>query len=139
MSIIDSWSKLKEAVRYLRDIDLDNKMTVLLEQLKLMGAVEVGKKVYSPETLIRSLNYASVPRSAYDSIREDYKLPSFKTLSRLTSKTSNFTKKISKLSHWSSFWKSCYNNSKMLAKSVLGVMVNCECRQSVWLHISLFP
>ena len=56
-----------------------------------MKPQQVGKKVYDPDTLRRAFTYYSTSRTLYRKLREDYKLPSEKTLSNLTSKVNKLT------------------------------------------------
>ena len=54
-----------------------------------MGPKTVGNKLYTPEILIRSFVYFSTSRALYNSLRNDYQLPSISTLTRIYSKISN--------------------------------------------------
>ena len=87
--VIDSLAKLSKAVTYLDNLEMDHKTSVAMEQLNTMGFSPVGEKLYEPSTIVRSFTYAAKSRACYARLLEDYPLPSLKTLSRLTSKTSN--------------------------------------------------
>ena len=52
-----------------------------------MNTTIVTKPTYSPESIVRSFEYFSLSRSAYNRLCHDFKLPSTKTLTRLTSAT----------------------------------------------------
>ena len=54
-----------------------------------MNALEVGKKIYNIETVIRLHSYFSTSRSLYNQLRKDFKLPSVKTLTKITSRAKN--------------------------------------------------
>ena len=64
---------------------------VLQQQIACMRPPQVGKKTYTPDILIRAFDYYSASRSLYQRLRDDYKLPSVKTLSTITSKVRKLT------------------------------------------------
>ena len=84
------WSILSEAVRFLDCMSPTRKKIVMKEQVECMKDRRVGENLYSPETIIPAFEYLSISRSLYDHLREDYQLPSMRTLMKLTSKASKF-------------------------------------------------
>ena len=89
VTTIDSWSKLEVAVRYLNAMSIDNQKEIVKEQFQVMSPQKVGQKVYEERTIIRAFEYFAIDRSLHSRLRVDYKLPSVKTRSKLTSKVSN--------------------------------------------------
>ena len=81
------WSQFQEAIRFLRCKETSHQQSIILEQIKAMNTTTVTKPTYSPESIVRSFEYFSLSRSAYNRLRHDFKLPSTKTLTRLTSAT----------------------------------------------------
>ena len=77
---LDAWSKVEEAIRFLRCKETSRHQNILKEQIDSMKAQPKGSKVYSPDVLIRAFNYYSTSRALYEKLREDFKLPSVKTL-----------------------------------------------------------
>ena len=51
-----------------------------------MGLTYVGEKKYSVETIIRAFEYFALSRSPYNRLREDFELPSVRTITRITSR-----------------------------------------------------
>ena len=88
---IDRWSAIDEVLRYLHSRESDEKLTVLKEQIAAMSGAPVGKKLYSPEIMVRASEYYSTSRALYTRLKEDLKLPSIPTLSRLTSRVSKIS------------------------------------------------
>ena len=150
MSKLGTWSCLEEALRYLSLRDIDDKTEMLQEQFKAMRATPIGKKLYSPEIIIRAFEYFCTSRALYTKLRQDYAFPSIRTLTRITSKVGkldeccflknvfeNLTEckklcalmfdevyvKKALLFHGGSVFGKALNHPSMLAKSVLGVMV----------------
>ena len=149
---IDRWSAIDEVLRYLHSRESDEKLTDLKEQIAAMSRAPVGKKLYSPEIMVRAFEYYSTSRALYTRLKEDLKLPSIPTLSRLTSRVSEisdsnfinrvfeslstvqkdciilfdevYVKKMMTYHGGSVFGKAC-NNPSMLANSVLGLMIDC--------------
>ena len=60
---VNCWSKLDEAIRCLRVKDLSRHETVLQEQIQSMRPQQVGKKLYSPEVVVRAFTYFASSRS----------------------------------------------------------------------------
>ena len=117
-----------------------------------MRATPIGQKVYSAEIIIRALEYFCTSRTLYSKLRQDYALPSIRTLTRITSKVGkldegHFLKKVFQnmnerqklcivifdeiyvkmalLFHGGSVFGKAIDNPSKLAKSVLGIMVVC--------------
>ncbi|XP_066911172.1 uncharacterized protein [Clytia hemisphaerica] len=117
-----------------------------------MKPPQVGKKLYSPQVLMRAFGYFSQSRSLYSRLRSDFKLPSIKTLTNISSKVNNtsdrtFINEIIKamkpdqrkcivmadevyvkqclLYHGGTVFGQAENNPSSLATSVLGIMVKC--------------
>ena len=58
-----------------------------MEQISAINSlVHVGDRKYECTTIIRAFEYFATSRTLYNRLREDYELPSVKTLTRLTSK-----------------------------------------------------
>ena len=146
------WSTIEEALRYLRNKEPNQHEKVLKETIEIMAPIKVGKKTYSPDTLIRAFAYYSVSRSLYKKLRRDYKLPSIKTLQNLTAKVNKisdqtlvndvFAKlderqkqtvviidevylKKALLYHGGQVFGKAVNKPGELATSMLGIMVKC--------------
>ena len=84
---VHAWSVFEKIIRYLKNMEIDNKKCVLQEHLSAM-APTVGKKTYSQELVLRVFQYFPTSRGLYNQLRIDYQLPSIKTLTRATSKVS---------------------------------------------------
>ena len=84
---VHAWSVFEEIIRYLKNVEIDNKKCVLQEHLSTM-APTVGKTMYSQELIVRAFQYFATSRSLYNRLRIDYQLLSIKTLTRITSKVS---------------------------------------------------
>ena len=54
-----------------------------------MKPQQVGKKLYSPEVIVRAFGYFASSRCTYEKFRVDYKLPSIRTMTNITSKVNN--------------------------------------------------
>ena len=117
-----------------------------------MNASEVGKKIYNIETIIRSYSDFSISRSLYNQLRKDFKLPSVKTLTKITSRAKNVSDiyfistilsnieenhrncillvdevyiKSFVLYHGGSLFGKAENNPELLSNTVLGIMIKC--------------
>ena len=90
---LNTWSRIDEALRFLDQKEFNNHEKVLQEHFDAMKPVRVGHKVYSPDTLVRAFEYFSTSRCLYGKLREDYKLPSVKVMTNLTSKVNKLSDK----------------------------------------------
>ena len=149
---LDTWSKIDEALRFLHQKETSHHENVILEQMNNMRPPKVGEKFYSPETMMRAFDYYAHSRSMYRKLRKDLKLPSERTLQKLTSKVSKIGDKnfinsvfsnlkprqrkciilidemyIKKLMlyHGGSLYGKALNNPDQMANSVLTIMVKC--------------
>ena len=86
---LNRWSQLKEALRYLNSLELDQKKSVLLEQCVSLGTTKVGTLKYSSEIIVRAFEYLATSRTLYNRLRKDFGLPGLATLNRLSSKVNN--------------------------------------------------
>ena len=77
---------IDESLRYLNFLEVTRKKDVLHQQLSSMGLTYVGEKKYSDETIIRAFEYFALSRSAYNRLRENFELPSVRTITRITSR-----------------------------------------------------
>ena len=84
-----TWSCLDEILRYVKARERELKVDVLMNQLSVSGKKAVGKSIYSPEMIARAFEYFCISRSLYDRLRKDFQLPSIRTLTHITSKTSS--------------------------------------------------
>ena len=83
------WSTLDAIISQLRSKSDEHKHSILLEHLSVMGKKTVGKPVYTPEMICRAFEYFCTSRALYNRLRNDYHLPSVRTLTRITSKVSH--------------------------------------------------
>ena len=83
------WSQIEEALRYLNSLELDNKKSVLHEQCVSLNYTKVGCVKYSSETIVRAFEYFATSRTLYNKLRQDFGLPSLKTLNRVSSQVNN--------------------------------------------------
>ena len=83
------WSEIDEAVRFLNTIDSDSKKVIIAQQMAAMAKKNIGEKKYDTSTIVRAFEYFALSRSAYSRLRQDFALPSIRTLTRLTSKVRN--------------------------------------------------
>ena len=117
-----------------------------------MSCVPVGQTVYHPEIMVRAFEYFATSRALYNRLKDDYKLPSIRTLTRVTSKVSkisdaNFIKRVfdalaeekrhcillfdevyvKKMMsyHGGTVFGKALNNPGLLANAVLGLMLDC--------------
>ena len=74
---VHAWSVFEEIIRYLKNVEIDNKKCVLQEHLSTM-APTVGKTMYSQELIVRAFQYFATSRSLYNRLRIDYQLSSIK-------------------------------------------------------------
>lgn len=150
---LNRWSRIDVALHHLNQKEPTQHERVLQEHIDSMKPIRVGKKMYSPEILIRAFDYFATSRCLYGKLRQDYKLPSEKTMSNLTSKVNKLTDKsfieevFSNLKddrqkqcvilvdevyvklalsyHAGTLFGKAKNNIDELANSVLGIMVKC--------------
>ena len=86
--LIDGLSILKNAVYFLASTETTSKVEVLKQQVAAMSCVPVGQRVYDPDIMVRAFEYFATSRALYHRLKDDYKLPSIRTLTRITSKVS---------------------------------------------------
>ena len=149
---ITGWSIFEEIIRYLNQMTLNNRQTVIQQQIDSMTPQTVGKSIYSQEMIVRAFQYFAMSRTLYNRLRIDYQLPSVKTLTRITSKVSKSNEKqflqgifsslpenqrlcvllhdeiyVKKmlLYHGGSLFGKAVNDPSVLASTVLGFMVCC--------------
>ena len=149
---LNTWSRIEEAVRFLQNKEESRQEKVLHEQMKCMEPGKVGEKVYTPEVMMRAFEYFATSRSLYGKLRKDFKLPSEKILSSLTSKVDKlsdgeFLKNVMKnlkpkqrkvtimideiyvktllLYHAGTLFGKAVNDPSKLAKAVLSFMIKC--------------
>jgi hypothetical protein len=89
LKLIKTKSALFEAVRFLKNKESSHQSNILFEHLNVMRKVNVGEVLYTPDIICRAYEYFAMRRSLYDRLCVDYKLPSIRTLTRLTSKISS--------------------------------------------------
>ena len=152
VSCITRWSILEQAIHDLASRESTSKLEVLKQQVDMMSSKPVGDTLYNPDVMVRAFEYFTTSRSLYNRLREDYQLPSVRTLTRVTSKVSKlqdgqfikrvfdslseekkhclllfdevYVKKMMTLHGGSVFGKAA-NNPTLLANAVLGLMINC--------------
>ena len=61
--MIDSWSKLEEAIRFLQHQPLNHQKLVIKEHLESMVTHKSGEKIYNTETIVRAFKYYASSRS----------------------------------------------------------------------------
>ena len=83
---MNKFSHIQEALRFLSCCEITPKKEVAYQQILSMNKTCIGEKKYPIETTVRAFEYFSLARSAYNRIREDFELPSLRTLGRITSK-----------------------------------------------------
>ena len=81
---LDSWSKLEEIIRFLTFKENSLQENVLQQHIQCMNPQNIGEKIYSTDIIIRAFNYFASSRYLYSKPREDYQLPSIKTLQNMT-------------------------------------------------------
>ena len=152
VSCIDRWSILEQALHFLASRETTSKLEVLKQQVDSMSCKSVGESLYNPDIMTRAFEYFTTSRSLYHRLREDYQLPSVRTLTRVTSKVSKlqdgqfikrvfdslteekkhclllfdevYVKKMMTLHGGTVFGKAA-NNPTLLANAVLGLMIDC--------------
>ena len=102
---LNTWSRIDVALHSLSRRDFSHHEKILQQQIDAMKPIRVGKKVYSPETLVRAFEYYSTSRCLYGKLRHDFKLPSEKTMENLTSKVNNLSDK--------NFPRKCFRTLRM--------------------------
>ena len=152
INLMDNFSKLEEAIRFLTTLPIDEKKNVMKEHLDSMGQHKIGEKVYSNDTIIRAFQYYATSRACYERLRKDYMLPSQRTLRNITSKVGKINEEkfvsniLSKLNdnqrlcnilvdevyvkpslqyHGGHLFGRAKNNPDMLASTVLAIMIKC--------------
>lgn len=152
LNVLDTWSKLEEAIRFLNVMEIDHKKIVLNQQITSMAPKPVGTKLYEPDMLIRAFEYFATSRSLYHRLRKDFQLPSVATLTRITSKISNVDESLflnsvfnalpenqrlciilqdevyvkqMLLYHGGSLFGKSLDDPSKLAKTMLGIMIVC--------------
>ena len=150
---LNTWSRIDEALRSLSRRDFSHHEKILQQQIDAMKPIRVGKKVYTPETLVRAFEYYSTSRCLYGKLRHDFKLPSEKTMENLTSKVNNLSDKnflmevfsnlkderqmqcvvmvdeiylkLALLYHAGKLFGKAENNKNVLANAACGIMIKC--------------
>ena len=85
---LDTWSRLEEAIRFLKFKESSRHQDVLYQQADVMQPRIIGKALYPQAVIVRAFEYFCTARSLYNRLREDFKLPSIPTLTRITSRVS---------------------------------------------------
>ena len=152
MSKLDRWSRLEEAVRFLKFRENSRHQDVLHEQVDVMKPRIVGTALYPQSVIVRAFEYFCTARSLYNRLREDFKLPSIQTLTRITSRVSKLTEgtflarvfrnvtdmqklciilhdeiyvKKMLLYHGGTIFGKAVNDKSKKATTVLGIMISC--------------
>ena len=81
-----TWSALSEMIRYLSEVEMTHKKTILFEQLFVTDKKGGNEKLYSPKMTTRAFEYFATSRSLYSRLQQNFQLPSSCTLTRSTSK-----------------------------------------------------
>ena len=68
---VHAWSVFEEIIRYLKNMEIDNKKCVLQEHLSEM-APTVKKRIYNQELLVRAFHYFATSRNLCNRLRIDY-------------------------------------------------------------------
>ena len=89
VTTIDSWSKLEVAVRYLNAMSIVTRRKLSKSSFKLCLIRKLDKRFTKRGQLSVAFEYFAIDRSLHSRLRVDYRLPSVKTRSKLTSKVSN--------------------------------------------------
>ena len=84
-----TWSTFLEIIRFLSNKQKSHKTQILLEQSSITNRRAGQQKLYSLETTTRAFEYYATSRALYSRLREDFQLPSIRTLQRITSKVAN--------------------------------------------------
>ena len=152
ISRLDKWSRVEEAVRFLKNSEMTQHQKVIKQQIETMNVKKVGEKTYSPEVIVRAYEYYATSRTTYNRLRNDLKLPSVRVLQNITSKVNNLSDKkfideiFSNVSdkqkecvvmvdevyvkkyqsyHGGKLFGRAMNSRKKLANAVLGIMIKC--------------
>ena len=139
-------------IRHLHTKESSSQIDVLKQQVQSMSCVPVGQKVYHPEIMVRAFEYFATSRALYNRLKDDYKLPEPRTLTRITSRVSKITDKnyvkqvfnaldeekrhcillfdevyVKKMMsyHGGSVFGKAANNPNLLANAVLGLLLDC--------------
>ena len=88
INALNSWSKLKEIVRYLHFLPSDHKTDIIQQQISAQAPKRIGEFLYDTDIITRAFEYFATSRALYTKLRRDYQLPSISTLTRITSKVS---------------------------------------------------
>lgn len=88
ITTLNSWTALEEAVMFLHRHEESAKVQVLHQQIALMAPVKVGTRLYNAETVVKAFDFFVTSRALYSKLRNEYKLPSIRTLTRITSSIS---------------------------------------------------
>ena len=85
--MLNRWSNIHEAMRFLNCLEMTPKKKVIHQQHNsIKNILYVGEKKYEIETIVRAFEYFALSRTTYNRIREDFELPSIATLTWLTFK-----------------------------------------------------
>ena len=149
---LDTWSRFEEAIRFLKFRENSRHQEVLHQQADVMQPRIVGKVLYPQAVIVRAFEYFCTARSLYHRLREDFKLPSIQTLTRITSRVSKLTEgtflyrvfrnltgmqklciilhdeiyvKKMLLYHGGTVFGRSVNDATKKATTVLGIMVSC--------------
>ena len=149
---LNKWSSIQEAICFLENKESTHQQLVILDQLASMKTPSVGEKFFSVDAILRGFQYFSSSRSLYNRLRSDFRLPSIRVLTAITSKTSKIddssylTSIFNKLSDDQKFcivlvdeiyikpclryqggeiYGNAVNDHSQLARTVLAIMVKC--------------
>lgn len=152
ISFLKSWSAIVAAVNYLHSHEPVHKVQVIHQQLQSMSTKRKHTKLYSPKVIVRAFCYFATSRASYRQLRMDFQFPSESTLGRITStfskqdnndltknifNTLNEKQKVCVLLHDEIYIKKmlqfhggqifgkAINDSKLMAETMLGIMINC--------------
>ena len=82
---LKSWSAIEEVVRYLHSHEQEHKVEIIHQQMGVSATSRGKHNMYPAEMIVRAFSYYVVSRSLYERLRKDFKLPSVRTLQRITS------------------------------------------------------
>ena len=80
---LQSRSTIEKLVRHLSTYEVSHQVNVIREQMSSMSSCSVGKKMYSPNAIVRAFEYFSMSRSLYKKLRNDFQLPSIYIFQRI--------------------------------------------------------
>ena len=63
ITVIDSWSRLDECLRFLTVKEMDDKKKIIEQQINVMSPSTVGIKLYGPDIIVRAFEYFSMSRT----------------------------------------------------------------------------